>query len=459
MRGAEYIPVANIPIVDLGAQYEAAKARREASEERKLAYLNQFKQVRGQISDGLRPAVQEKWNLVDSLLDQGDMSFEGRKKLEQAYRDYAGYTAQGVDYTTALYEREAEVLSNPEKYNLQVLKDLDAYRAQRPDDAFLTNPTFPSLTKYTKYQPKKMSSSAMAESAYNNLKAVDGLDNLRNADGTLNEVALDNTINAQYIGLNSEQLDAIYAEELYLAGRLDGNLAESVEVIGSLSKEDEKNFIISHAKRTGDRLRSALSKDVYTKAEERADALKDAQAKALFANTLTRGNIALQQTNAIALENLRNENRQGPPAVDTRAALKDFLQQEIGGDKAFTYEKTEAGKSAKYVTSVTKEIANNLRPALAAIGYTVTYGGKKITIANPDGVTKTIQISEDVGAAANKKAREAATNDIISAVMNNLPVMDEDQAIGGSLYLNSLYKSGVTSAPSQQAPNTSKYNK
>ena len=38
MRGAEYIPVASIPIVDLGAQYEAAKLRREESEERKLAY-------------------------------------------------------------------------------------------------------------------------------------------------------------------------------------------------------------------------------------------------------------------------------------------------------------------------------------------------------------------------------------------------------------------------------------
>jgi len=149
MRGAEYIPVASIPIVDLGAQYEAAKLRREESEERKLAYLNQFKQVRGSLSEGVRPAVQQRWNQVESLLDQGDMSFEGRKKLQQAYTDYAEYTAQGVDFTRALDEREAEVLSNPQKYNLDVLKELDTYRSVKPDDAFLTNFTLPSLANYT----------------------------------------------------------------------------------------------------------------------------------------------------------------------------------------------------------------------------------------------------------------------------------------------------------------------
>jgi hypothetical protein len=457
MRGAEYIPVANIPIVDLGAQYEAAKARREESEARKLEYLNQFKQVRGSLSEGVRPAVQQRWNQVESLLDQGDMSFEGRKKLQQAYKDYAEYTAQGVDFTRALDEREAEVLSNPEKYNLQVLKDLDAYRTERPDDAFLTNPTFPSLTKYIKYQPKKMSSSAMAESAYNNLKAFDGLDNLRNADGTINEVAFNNTIDAQYLGLNSEQLDAIYAEELSLAGGLDGSLVESVDKIRSLSDEDEKKYLASHAQRTGNRLRSSLSKDVYTKAEERADAMKDAQAKALFANTLTRGNIGLQQTNAIALENLKNKNRQGSPAVDASAALSGYLQQQIGGDKAFIITKTEDGKINQYNTSVTADIVQNLSGPLSKIGFTVTKIGNSIKITNPDNDSKTIAISEKV--ASDPKVREKTTNDIIFAVMNNLPVMDEDQAIGGALYLNNLYKSGVISAPSQQAPNTSKYNK
>ena len=55
MRNADYIPVAPLPIVDLGARYEAAKARREEAELRKLEYINQFQQTRGRISPGLLP--------------------------------------------------------------------------------------------------------------------------------------------------------------------------------------------------------------------------------------------------------------------------------------------------------------------------------------------------------------------------------------------------------------------
>ena len=204
MRNADYIPVAQLPIVDLSAQYEAAKARREESEERKLAYLNQFKQVRGALSDGLRPAVQQRWDVVDGLLDQGDMSFEGRKKLQQAYKDYAEYTAQGVDFTRALDEREAEVLSNPQKYNLDVLKELDTYRSVKPDDAFLTNFTLPSLAKYTKYQPKKLSSSTMASTIYNNMKQFDGLDAIRNAESIYVK-------NPRIVSFNSKKVEVLFS--------------------------------------------------------------------------------------------------------------------------------------------------------------------------------------------------------------------------------------------------------
>lgn len=55
MRNADYIPVGQIPMIDLGAQYEAAKARREEAENRKLEYLSQFKRVRGPLTDGLKP--------------------------------------------------------------------------------------------------------------------------------------------------------------------------------------------------------------------------------------------------------------------------------------------------------------------------------------------------------------------------------------------------------------------
>jgi glycine betaine/choline ABC-type transport system substrate-binding protein len=185
MRNADYIPVGQIPMIDLGAQYEAAKARREDAENRKLEYLSQFKRVRGPLTDGLKPEIQKRWDSIEALLEEGDMSLDGRKKLQQQYQDYADFASYGVDFTRALDEREAEVLANPERYNLDVLKDLETYRTVTPTAEAFMNMTLPSLSQYAKYTPKKMSPKDMAFSVYENAKNFDALDNFRNKDGSM----------------------------------------------------------------------------------------------------------------------------------------------------------------------------------------------------------------------------------------------------------------------------------
>jgi hypothetical protein len=439
MRGAEYIPVANIPIVDLGAQYEAAKARREESETRKLAYLNQFKQVRGALSDGLRPAVQQRWDVVDGLLDQGDMSFEGRKRLQQAYKDYSEYTAQGVDFTTALDEREAEVLSNPEKYNLAVLKEIDGYRSVKPDDAFLTNFTLPSLANYTKYQGKKMSSSAMAENIYNNLKAFDGLDVIRNTDGTLNEVAFNDAINAQYIGLNSEQLDAIYAEELYALGRLDGTLADSVEVIRSLSDADEKKYLASHAQKTGNRLRNSLSKNVFTKEEERAADIEDYQKKVDIQGKQSIKEMNLSNAAAATLQEKRldAEQQKTPLKVNPYALFSDYVTQTITDD---------------IVVSDKAEMVKNLTAVLPP-GYTVTANTnpfKKPAIIIKGGSVDGVRV-ELYDAKRNPRPKGDVSKEIQRAMFAEIPAGTENPEEDKLLYLSRLINQGIiSSAPTDR---------
>ena len=42
-----FMPIGEVPMIDYGAVYRNAKARRELEEEKKLAYLNQFQQERG----------------------------------------------------------------------------------------------------------------------------------------------------------------------------------------------------------------------------------------------------------------------------------------------------------------------------------------------------------------------------------------------------------------------------
>ena len=86
MRNADYTPVAQIPMVDLGAQYEAAKARREEAELRKLEYLNQFKKVRGPLAEGVRPEVDKLWQEIEKVLEaEWSMArtYEARRRIAE----------------------------------------------------------------------------------------------------------------------------------------------------------------------------------------------------------------------------------------------------------------------------------------------------------------------------------------------------------------------------------------
>ena len=444
MRNADYIPVANIPVVDLGAQYEAAKARREESEERKLAYLNQFKQVRGSLSEGVRPAVQQRWNQVESLLDQGDMSFEGRKKLQQAYKDYAEYTAQGVDYTTALDEREAEVLSNPQKYNLSVLKEIDGYRSAKPDDTFLTNFTLPSLAKYTKYQPKRLSSSTMASTIYNNMKQFDGLDAIRNADGTLNQVALENAVNAQYIGQNSEDVDAIVAEELSRLGRLDGSIAEAVEVTRSLSDVEKQNLIKSASQRTIQTLSNLVSKDVFTREEERAAGIEDFSTKVDIEGKQRLKELNLNNAADAELQRKRLEAEK-PATTPTRnlyALFSDYVNQTITDD---------------ILSADESEMVQNLTSKLPP-GYTVEEAGflyDQISIkGGGEAVAITLPNNLNSKTAAGAKSRALVKKQIQQAIINSIPAGTENPEEDRLLYLSRFVNQGLTApAGAKATPN------
>jgi hypothetical protein len=439
MRGAEYIPVASIPIVDLGAQYEAAKLRREESEERKLAYLNQFKQVRGSLSDGVRPAVQQRWNQVESLLDQGDMSFEGRKKLQQAYTDYAEYTAQGVDFTRALDEREAEVLSNPQKYNLEVLKELDTYRSVKPDDTFLSNPTLPSLAQYTRYQPKRLSSSTMASTIYNNMKQFDGLDAIRNADGTLNQVALENAVNAQYIGQSSEDVDAIIAEELSRLGRLDGNVAEAVEVTRSLSDAEKQNLIKSASQRTIQTLSNLVSKDAFTREEQSAADLKEYEAKTRIQGRQSEREIALRQSGDAALqrERIAAEKEETTPKTNPYAVFSDYVNETIT-DNILSADEDE----------MVKNLAPSLPPGYEVEATSPWYSKDNIITIRGQKGAEGVEIPLPKDLKTNPKSRALVKKQIQRAILDGIPAGTENPEEDKLLYLSRIINQGaLSSAP------------
>lgn len=418
MRNADFISVGQIPMIDLGAQYEAAKARREEAENRKLEYLSQFKRVRGPLTDGLKPEIQKRWDAIETLLDEGDMSLEGRKKLQQQYQDYADFASYGVDFTRALDEREAEVLANPERYNLDVLKELETYRTVTPTAESFMNLSLPSLSQYAKYTPKKMSPKEMAFSIYENAKNFDALDNFRNKDGSINSNAIKEAVAAQYIGLTDEEIRNIAADRLAKLGRLTGSV-DDVYALDSLTKEDLIRYQEEHMAEVEQRLLGELAKDVETAAEKRAAELRDYAAKVAIQGR--------QSEREIRLRAKLDKEAQTPAATrNIYAPLMTFLENNIADSVLLQKE---------------EDTAPELQKALSKIGFTVEQakpGKNAIAIISPEGKEVVIDLPSglDKDAALKKSVRDQ----VLQAVINNLPGENEGDKL---MYLNRLYSSGI----------------
>ncbi len=416
MRNADYIPVGQIPMIDLGAQYEAAKARREEAENRKLEYLSQFKRVRGPLTDGLKPEIQKRWDSIESLLDEGDMSLEGRKKLQQQYQDYADFASYGVDFTRALDEREAEVLANPERYNLDVLRELETYRTVTPTAESFMNMSLPSLSQYAKYTPKKMSPKEMAFSVYENAKNFDALDNFRNKDGSINSNAVKEAVAAQYIGLTDEEIRNVAADRLAKLGRLTGSV-DDVYALDSLTKDDLLRYQEEHMAEVEQRLLGELAKDVETDAEKRAAELRDYAAKV--------GIQGRQSEKEIRLRAQMDKEAEAPKATrNIYAPIMSFLDNEITSDMF----DADDVKTAK-----------NIGTALSKIGFEVDDAGffaEQIKIKSPDGKEVTIDLPETF----DGQSADAFKAQISQAIINNLPGENEGDKL---MYLNRLYSSGI----------------
>lgn len=439
MRNAEYIPVAQIPMVDLSAQYEAAKARREEAELRKLEYLNSFQKNRGLLAEGVRPEVEKLWNEIQDSLASGDMSFEAKKKRQELYNNYSNVAADAVNWTRALNEREATVLANPEKFTnpTEVISAIEEDRF-RPIGALeipSETASLPSLSKFYRYKIKSMTPGDKAMDIVETLKKTGAINKFYDeTTGRIDKKKVEKYISNWAIvnQLSEEEEDGALASVLAESGLMKQDL-EGLSKLQTLPQSERVGFLGEWYENLGSSVYNLLDSDIQTQAELDAAELNKFAAKVGIQGRQTEREIALRARQA-----------QVPAGVNPEAALRTYLESNIGGDKAFMYEKTEGGKPRKYVTSKTNEIADNLSPALSRLGYKVTQTGTKIKITNPDGTkTEIIEIPETVGAVANAEARQTVVNEIISKVINSIPAMDEDQVLGQSFYLNDLYNSGV----------------
>lgn len=429
MRNADYTPVAQIPMVNLSAQYEAAKARREEAELRKLEYLNQFQKVRGPLAEGVRPEVDKLWQEIEKDLESGDMSFEAKKRRQQLYNNYANVTAEALDWTKELDEREATILANPDRFlnPAEILKAIEQDRTRpiTPLSIGQETASLPSLSKFYRYKMKDMTPGTVASTIAQRLKTGGGIDALYDPrTGVLKPDVLSQRVRdfAAANGLSAEEEEQAIVNELRVRGALQGGI-EDVGVVQALNDEQKAEYLNSYWSRVATDLGNLVSQDILTEQEKRAAELSDYGTK-----------IGMSGRQAEREIRLRNQlENQAPPtsSVNMYAPLMSYL------DNGLTLNRINYDEGIG---------VQNLTPVLSKLGFTVKEakpGTDAVEIVNPDGKGTVIVLPKS----ESDKAR--VKQEIINAVINTLPAGADNPEADRLMYINRLMRTGAI--PSAQA--------
>jgi len=234
---------ATMPQVDFGAIYDNAVAKREAKENRELEYMDSFKKVRGALTPGLKDLGQGYFNKIQDSLNEGDMSVDARRYRTDLYNQYQDVMASGLQYTQELNKREAQVLSDPSKYNSPdvLIADLDDLRNTNITDlSQLDNQlaTLPQLNKYKRFNVPTANvmdiSSEFKRTVNENL--------FRDQDtGIIDPDKLKSSLATflQTRNLDTEDMEGVYAAALSHQGLLT-NTASDIGLVREYSKDPER---------------------------------------------------------------------------------------------------------------------------------------------------------------------------------------------------------------------------
>lgn len=270
-----FMPVGELPMIDYGAVYRNAKARRELEEEKKLAYLNQFQQERGAFTPGLQDQLQMEWDAIEADLDQGDMSFEAKARRQKMYNTYKQHAADALTYAETINGLEASILADPTQYNdpAAIMQQLEQARTIPVDMNMIGNATsqLPRLGEFRRFALPEIAPNAAAGMILQNLKASGGFQNFYDmaGKGALDPEAVANSVSA-WFGTNSlsqEEEDQAIAYVLHQLGGLSGNM-EDLSKIKNLDDAQREEYIGMYAQYVTKSLTNMLATDIETEKEK-----------------------------------------------------------------------------------------------------------------------------------------------------------------------------------------------
>tara|TARA_R110001599_G_scaffold44578_2_gene132656 strand:- start:2964 stop:4397 length:1434 start_codon:yes stop_codon:yes gene_type:complete len=113
-----------IQLEDFGARFDRAQARKLAKEEAAMKYYDQFAQVNGPFTPGMKDSMQELWKEIEGEFTLGNATPQGRRKIRQLYSQYSSLAADAINVSSRIGTDLALIEADPNNYSdVQELQD------------------------------------------------------------------------------------------------------------------------------------------------------------------------------------------------------------------------------------------------------------------------------------------------------------------------------------------------
>jgi len=190
---ADFVPGNIIQTPDFGRMAQGYMQQYRQEESAKNQFLDEFDKKQGLYLDGYKPAVQESWDNVQSVMDMvaQDDNPENRRKLKEAYGEYstvagtAQFLSDGYRKNISAYKADPAKFAIGSKEFLDISDDYRLRKRTRNEMLDEVNNPF-SLQRSTKYDllnPYDQSKQLVSDSQMK-------LPDFYNAEGQLNQGAL-----------------------------------------------------------------------------------------------------------------------------------------------------------------------------------------------------------------------------------------------------------------------------
>jgi len=335
-----FMPIAEVPMIDYGAVYRNAKARRELEEEKKLAYLNQFQQERGAFTPGMQADLQAEWDAIEADLDNGDMSFEAKARRQKLYNQYQQHAADAMQYSNTINDMEASILSNVGAYNdpQGLLEDLQNARLVEvsPQNIPFALQELPDLKQSLRFVLPEVSPNAMAGVILQNMKSTQGYRDFYDMAKTGNlkpeEVARKVTAFLDVNAMSQEEEEKAIAYVLHQMGALSNSVSDVTQV-RNLNEDQRAEYLGEYTKYVIASLNNLLAQDITTEYEKEQREMRIARRKARLQ---AEANAASTPSYTVMVDNVKV-----PGAVNTDPAARGtgypYLPEEPAPVAAGTY--------------------------------------------------------------------------------------------------------------------------